>query len=137
MTSRSRLLARLIDADGDVRVDALDNVSIVSGDVDEVVQSTANSASTSAFVIDSVPTSEVKAVTFRVAAFSSSDYQYTTINAVLNHLNNDCDYNEFGTIESSELSTYEVRVSNNTIELLADPIDSGITYKISRIAIDN
>lgn len=137
MTSRSRLLARLIDADGDVRAEALDNVSVVSGDVDEVVQSTANSTSTSAFVIDSIATNEIKAVTFQVAAFSNTEYQFTTLTAVVNALNSDCDYTEYGTMESSELATYSVQVANSNLELLAGPVSSGITFKISRISIDN
>ena len=135
MTSRSRLLARLIDATGDVRADALDNVSVA--DVDEVVQSTANSTSASAFVIDSIDANTIRATTFQVVAFSNTDYQYTTVSAVLNSLNNDCEYTEYGTMESSELATYSIRVLDGNMELIADPIQSGITFKISRISIDN
>lgn len=136
MTSRSRLLAKLIDADGDVVSSALDNVEVVN-DVDEVVQSTASSTSTSAFVIDSISTSNIKAVTFQVAAFFNDEYQFTTISAVLNGINNDVYYNEYGTMESSELATYTVRVLNGNVELLADPMTSDINFRIARISIEN
>ena len=136
MASRSRKIATLLDADGDVVASALDNVETVA-DVDEVVQSSANSISTSALVIDSTSATNVRAVTFRVTAFLDNEYQFTTINAVVNSLNNDCDYCEFGTIQSSELSTYQARIYNGDLQLLADPISSGIEYNIARISIEN
>lgn len=136
MASRSRKLARLLDADGDVISSALDNVTSVA-DVDEVVQSSANSTSASSFTIDTISTSTIKAVTFNVAAFSNTEYQFTTVTAVLNILNNDCDYTEFGTMKSSELATYDLRIVGGNLELIADPTSSGITFKISRIAVEN
>lgn len=136
MASRSRKLARLLDADGDVISSALDNVTSVA-DVDEVVQSSANSTSASSFTIDTISTSTIKAVTFNVAAFSNTEYQFTTVTAVLNTLNNDCDYTEFGTMKSSELATYDLRIVGGNLELIADPTSSGITFKISRIAVEN
>jgi hypothetical protein len=135
MASRSRLIARLIDADGDVVADALDNVEIADS-IDEVVQINATSNSSGSFLVDSVSVSEIRAVTFQVTAFSSTDYQFTTISAVLNNINNDCEYNEFGTMESSELSTYEVQVDGDKLKLIANPISSGIEFNVSRISVD-
>lgn len=133
MTSRSRLLAKLIDSSGDVRSEALDNVSID----DEVVQVAISSDSTSAFVADSILASSIKAVTFQVAAFTGSDYQFTTVSAVMNNLNNDCDYTEYGTMESSELATYNVQVIGEYMELIANPVSAGISFKLTRIAVEN
>ena len=137
MTSRARYLAKLIDSDGDITTEALDNVAEVAGDIDEVGQVSAVSESSAEFVLDSISVSTIKAVTFQVAAFSNTEYQFTTISAVLNNLNNDCDYTEYGTMQSSELAIFDMRVANGNIELLAEPITSGISFKLSKIAVDN
>ena len=134
MASRSRLLAKLLDSGGDVKSDALDNVE-VSDAVDEVVQVTATANTNGSFLVDSVSISEIKAVTFQVTAFSNDDYQFTTISAVINNLNNDCEYNEFGIMESNEIATYEVRVNDGSLELLADST-SGVKFNVSRISVD-
>ena len=134
MASRSRLLAKLLDSGGDVKSDALDNVE-VSDAVDEVVQVTATANTNDLFLVDSVSITEIKAVTFQVTAFSNTDYQFTTISAVMNNLNTDCEYNEFGIMESNEIATYEVRVNGGSLELLADST-SGVKFNVSRISVD-
>ena len=136
MASRSRQLAKLLDAGGDVKSEALDNVAI-SDAVDEVVQVTTSSNTSSSFVVDSISVNEIKAVTFSVTAFSNSDYQFTTISVVIIDSGSDCVYNEYGTMQSTELSTFDVRIVENYLELVADPVSSGINFNISRISVDS
>lgn len=138
MASRGRQLAKLLDGGGDVVSDALDNVTAVAA-ADEVVQTNTSSDDLSSFVVDSVSVNEAKAVTFTVAAFSTSNsaYQFTTLSAI-NYAGNVA-YNEYGTMESLELATYEVRFTSATglIELVATPKVSGVSFSISRISVES
>lgn len=134
MGSRSRNLAKLLDAGGDVKSGALDNVEHVAAP-DEVVQSSATSSSTTSFVIDSVSVSGIRAATFGVAASFNDNYHFTTIASALNSQGDDCDYTEFGTLGNSELATYSVEVISGNLRLIATPVSANVQFKTSRVVV--
>ena len=105
---------------------------------DKYSQISTTATGTSIQTVDSVQAVDQSAVVFNVMATKGSDFHYCTVVVAMTSAT-DCDFTQFGDIQSSSLVTFTADSDTGpprTLRLRATPASSGtLNLKITRIGV--